>query len=561
MGSLDGFEMESNVARDVLSTASAFGSVPKVIAEYVTNSIDARENARPVTVEIIKRRYGGATRIVISDNARGMDDGDLRRFFTMHAENEDRRRGRKARGRFGTGKAAAFGVGTSLQVETRRGGRKWVVRLTKEELEAAVREHRKPTPEVKAEGVPTAEASGTDVIIDGITKTVHDQRVGEELRRRLGRQLDAHVVRVFNVPVVTAEPRIARTWEPFRSAGHPVAAVVGDDVVCEIRASSSPVDDAIRGIVVTANDFPVAQIEATGDYAARIFGHCEVPALETDHGTPGPYTDARDLSLNEDNRTAGSLAEWLRECLHRVTSDLASEERERRRRARDEALRRAATRMEAVLNRHYLGEFRQSRGKAIDDGARPTIVKLDVTGALVRPESTGVGGYAVEPSSATDHERDAASNLEQDGPRTPKPRAHDPLGEGRGDRVRAGESARRRRRSAGGFSIDWEHAGAEAARSNYIESELLILINLDHPEIAAAHTDGDDSPVFRMLVFEAAAQEYCYATAYEQLDEDPSMDGSDTVQYVRSTIDLLTRDVAEVVADIAWLPIPSTATA
>ena len=41
--SLDGFEMESNVGRDVLSTASSFGSVPKVVAEYVTNSIDARE--------------------------------------------------------------------------------------------------------------------------------------------------------------------------------------------------------------------------------------------------------------------------------------------------------------------------------------------------------------------------------------------------------------------------------------------------------------------------------------------------------------------------------------
>lgn len=49
MARLDGFEMESNVARDVLSTAGAFGSLPKVIAEYVTNSIDARVNGHPVT--------------------------------------------------------------------------------------------------------------------------------------------------------------------------------------------------------------------------------------------------------------------------------------------------------------------------------------------------------------------------------------------------------------------------------------------------------------------------------------------------------------------------------
>jgi hypothetical protein len=32
-----------------------------------------------------------------------------------------------------------------------------------------------------------------------------------------------------------------------------------------------------------------------------------------------------------------------------------------------------------------------------------------------------------------------------------------------------------------------------------------------------------------------------------------------SVQYVRTTIDLLTRDIAEVVADLNWLPMPATA--
>ena len=128
-------------------------------------------------------------------------------------------------------------------------------------------------------------------------------------------------------------------------------------------------------------------------------------------------------------------------------------------------------------------------------------------------------------------------------------RDHDPLGDGRGDSASATEQPSRRRR-IGGFSIEWDNAGVEAPRSNYIESELTILINLDHPEIAAAYTAGESSPLFRMLVFEAAAQEYCYATAYQQLEDDPSMDGSDTVQYVRTTIDMLTRDIAEVVNDL-----------
>ena len=74
MGSLYGLEMESNVGRDVLSTATAFGNLPKVVAEYASNSIDAAEDGQAVNVTVSKRRAYGANRIVIEDDARGMDD-------------------------------------------------------------------------------------------------------------------------------------------------------------------------------------------------------------------------------------------------------------------------------------------------------------------------------------------------------------------------------------------------------------------------------------------------------------------------------------------------------
>lgn len=556
MAPLDGFEMESNVARDVLGTAGSFGSLPKVVAEYVTNSIDARVNGTPVTVTITKSRYGGATRITISDDASGMNDEDLRRFFFMHAENEGRRRGRKTRGRFGTGKAAAFGVGSSLQVETRQNGRQWRVRLAKDELGAAVEENRKPRPEVLVDGDSTSKPNGTDIYIDGITRQVDERRIASELRKRLGRQLDAHPVVLFNTRVVTVEPRAVREWT-FASTGNAVAAVIGPNVECTIKAAATAVDEAIRGVVVTANDFPVAQLDLLGDYGARIFGRCDVPALEDDESTPGPYTDARDMALNEDNGTAGPLAAWLRECLATVTTELSAEERERRAAARDEALRKAASKMEAVLNRHYHGEFHRTRSRAGDIGTRPGPVTVDPDGEVVLPNPDGVAGYDIPPSEPQPFDATSDTPPPPDSPdgdpteHGGRPREHDPLGEGRGDAA-TNDSPTPRRRRSGGFSIEWDNAGRDAPRSNYIESELTILINLDHPEIAAAYSAGDTSPLFRMLVFEAAAQEYCYATAYQQLEEDPSMDGSDTVQYVRTTIDLLTRDVADVVADLNW---------
>jgi hypothetical protein len=559
MGSLDGLEMESNVGRDVLSTANSFGSVAKVIAEYVSNSVDAPENGQAVNIIVTKRRAYGGVRLVIEDDARGMDGDDLRRFFTMHAENEARRRGRTVRGVFGTGKAAAFGIGSSLQVETVRSAQRWVVRLEKTELENAVRERRKPRPTLLSDGTATSEANGTRIIIDGVIKAVHEGHIIKELQRRMGRHLAAHNVVVFNRRAELVEPKSKRTWTFEVKYDPAAAAIIGEDVVATIDAAlHGAVEDELRGVIVTANEFPVAQVLASGDQAARLFGHCDVPRLETDRSTPGPYTDARDLILNEENALAGALAGWLRRCLAEASGELAAEERELRRRAQDAALRRAASRMEEVLNRHFQGEFRKARNPIGELGTKVSGVGPDENGELVRP-GEGFAGYDIP-----ERESDKSDPVPTGPDVTPttedsredsehRLRGHDPFGEGRGEATTEEHEPRRRRRS-GGFRIDFENATADAARSRYLESELLILVNLEHPELAAAHQDGD-TPLFRMLAFEAAAQEYCYATAYVRIEEDGSIDPSDIVEYVRTTMESLTRDVAAVVGDLTTLPL------
>src|SRR5438093_5955188 len=568
MGSLYGLEMEYNVGRDVLSTATAFGNLPKVVAEYASNSIDAAEDGQAVNVTVSKRRAYGANRIVIEDDARGMDDTDLRRFFYMHAENEARRRGRKVRGVFGTGKAAAFGIGSSLQVETIRNGHQWVVRLEKAELEAAGKEGREPQIKVLENGTPTHAPNGTTIIIDGVTRNVYDKPVMKELQRRLGRHLQAHNIVVFRERVQLVVPKPKRVWTFTSGDEVDVAAALGSSVICTVNAAMSAVDDELRGVIVTANSFPVAQIEGTGDYAARLYGDCEAPALDSDTGVPGPYTDARDLSLNEDNYTAGTLAAWLRRCLAKAAGDLATDEREQRRKAQDAALRDAASRMEAVLNRHFHGEFRRARNPIGELGNKVAGYVSDEQ-VQVRP-GNGVAGYAVPESEPHTENTEtvtvnrAEESTEPDVEPVPRPRARDPLGDGRGQPSAQNREPTRRRRS-GGFKIEFEDNGEAAPRSRYLESELLILVNLDHPELVAAHKDGD-TPLFRMLAFEAAAQEYAFATAYVRIDDDASIDPSDIVEYVRATMESLTRDVADVGGDLATMPVvrstaPAAATA
>jgi hypothetical protein len=271
------------------------------------------------------------------------------------------------------------------------------------------------------------------------------------------------------------------------------------------------------------------------------------------------------LSLNEDNAIAGLLHAWIRRSLAKAASDLAAEEREQRRRAQDAALRSAASRMEEVLNRHFHGEFRKSRNPQGELGTKVTGLVPNDDGNLVRP-GNGFAGYDIPesqpqqaeptPTTATDPVPSVEKPTIPTEPTTepvPLPRQRDPFGEGRGEPLGQKEEPKRRRRS-GGFKIDFEHNGEGAPRSRYLESELLILVNLDHPELAAAHRDGD-TPLFRMLAFEVAAHEYCIATAYVRMEDDPSIDAADIVEYTRITMESLTRDVADVVGDLATIPL------
>lgn len=49
-----------------------------------------------------------AKTVTISDNRTGMDHVGIEHFSTMHGENRERRKGVPGRGKFGTGKSAAF---------------------------------------------------------------------------------------------------------------------------------------------------------------------------------------------------------------------------------------------------------------------------------------------------------------------------------------------------------------------------------------------------------------------------------------------------------------------
>ena len=549
--------MRSNIARDVLGTAADFGSVPKMVVEYVSNGLDnPDEPGQPVTVHVAIRRYGQAKTVTINDNGCGMDEAALGEFFVMHRENAQRQRGRRARGRFGTGKSAGFGVGTSVLIDTVRSGRRWRVELTSDELHAAAKANRPPKPTMHLSGDPTTGPNGTSVTVAGVRRQAKPESIANELRRRLGRQLESHHVYVDGERVHLREPEATETWT-FSSADDRAArAVLGPELVCTVNAvaSGETVEEAIRGVVVTSRDIPVGQYQANGDLANRIYGLCEVPALDDDTSTPGPFTDRRDLTLNADNELAAAVEAWVRRCLEAATHALHLQERDRLRRARDAELQRAANRAESVLNEHYRSDFRATAGAGSNGGAASNDASAGGGGAssqseedgeAVLPNRDGPAGYQPHPRAPAGEADDSAAEsdpVEDQHAGSPRPHPRDPLGAGRGDPVTQLEE-RRRRKSRGGFQIDYSNAGAGAPRAAFYESTLTIVINLDHPLLAAVSRDRD---LFQGLAFTIAAEEYAQATANQLLTSQQLEDAYEALNYARVTMDKLSRAFADV---------------
>jgi len=121
-------KVTSHVGRDLLASAASFKNEAVVVWEYVVNSLQYIDPGVSPRIQVTVLPGGKGVRI--ADNGSGMSVADLEHFFQMHGENLERRAGRPGRGKFGTGKSAAFGIGNTLHVDTVRNGKRNVVVLT-----------------------------------------------------------------------------------------------------------------------------------------------------------------------------------------------------------------------------------------------------------------------------------------------------------------------------------------------------------------------------------------------------------------------------------------------
>jgi hypothetical protein len=544
--------VRTDVARDLDQSAAFFKNERLVVWEYVSNGLDYVDRGTSPVVRV--RLDSRGKRITIEDNGRGMDWEGLENFFVMHGENLDRKAGRPGRGRFGTGKSAAFGIGDVLRLTTVRNGKRSKVELTRADLEGLKPGDPVPVTTIERE-LPTKQPNGTLVEIEDIKLRSFDQAgVVSFVERHLAHWPKDVTVIVNNHECEYNEPQIERTVS-FRPEGEQ-ADLLGD-VALEIKISLSPLGEDERGISIYSNGVwheTTLLTSAGKDMAEFLFGRIDVPALDTDSSTPKAFDSSRSLRLNPENQLVAAIHSFIGPKIDEVRKQLVEAQRERRASEEAKRLRREAEQIEEIINNDFDAyRKRLQKVRAATSGQGFDASEQESTNGS-KPSSSEedflYGGD--DPATIVEESGEVGKNQPGPGSENGEPRRLNPIVEPDEDGDSTGHSERRdgqKPRRRGGFQIEFDNQGEGSARAVYQREKRTIYINLDHPQIAAAKQGhGIEDPVFRRLAYEVAFAEYAIALAYELDYREEFPDAADAIYEIRETIHRIAREAAALYA-------------
>ena len=543
--------VKSHVARDLIQSAGLFKSDKLVVWEYVSNGLQyVGAGTNPVVKVSLDSRK---KRISIQDNGRGMDMNGLQNFFVMHGENLDRKEGRPGRGRFGTGKSAAFGIAEVLRITTVRNGKRSQVELKRSSIEAVSSEDPIPL-EVHESEKSVSAPSGTLIEIEGVHLRSLDQAgIIHYIERHLARWPKNATVFVnnheceFNEPPVASEYRFTPEGEAFEKLG---------DVELVIKVSKSFLEDDLRGVSVFSNS--VWHETTLGGSEGRemsqyIFGEIDVPALDDDKSPVAPFDVSRSMQLNPENEIVRALHAFVGNRVEEVRRALMDADKKRKAEEDTKKLVEQASEIARVINEDFEA-FRQRVAKVRAKTRGPNLSQDDQGGDNLGDDL--IFGSDI-PAIITAPRGGPGINgppNDIDVPPTPGPEIppFNPSVEAQEnaeEKGRLANGAKPRRRPSGGFRVEFKDMGEVSNRAEYIEAEQAIHVNLEHPQIAAAKGNFSiEDPSFKRLAYEVAFSEYAIAIAQLKIKSGDCSDLTDPIVEIRETLNRITRKAASLYA-------------
>jgi hypothetical protein len=476
--SVDHLKVTSHVGRDLLQSAALFKHEHSVVWEYVANGLEYTQPGVNPTVRVTVDTKNH--KIKISDNGRGMTFADLHRYFQMHGENIERKKGAQGRGVFGTGKSAAFGIANLLRVITVRNGARSTVELTRAAIESKDADRHVPVT-ILEKGLPTSAPNGTVIEIEKIQlKRIDPNSIIRHIERHIAHWPNATVfVNMHKCEFV--EPPVA-VVHVIRSKGTPFEAVLGN-VELKIKVAKAPLEEELQGIAIISagvwHETSLAGSERK-PFANYLFGSVDVPALAADRSPISPFDMSRSMRLNSNNEIVAQIYGFIGWNVERVRLELEKQDRERRKAAEAKRLENEANAIAEIINRDFAEWKTQIRkvtaqfsgrtdvfsGTALGDDESVLVAGDDLEASVV--DTTGgpgpLGGRGgSDQASASGGKRFEAA-----------PDSNDVT-------VDRTKGRTRRNPNMGGFKVDFANMGVEEARAKYERDNRTIFINLEHP--------------------------------------------------------------------------------
>jgi len=460
----------------------------------------------------------------------------------MHGENIERKQGAGGRGKYGTGKSAAFGIGKHFTVDTVRNGLRNRLELSKEDIEASTGSVIPVRHTIANEK--TANGNGTTIIIDEIFLPKID---AAKIIKKVERHLQSY--RSVNPQVLVGdhlctyrEPKIQEEFA-FTPEGA-WSDVLGKDVTLVLRVAMSPLESDERGVSIHCGPGNLVAVEDSGvctkEMGEYLFGEIDVPRLESDEYEMEAFDASRDMKLRPEHPVAASLIGFLGTKLEEVRKKLVKRKREASQEQANQELKQQADKIADLLN----NDFKAVNEKILKiRSVRRTTgnMQSDFGGESGNDENPdgwvkGIAERGDVPESNREPNSDPQDNSHEPSDAPPISGVQNDVGEAAVDPVSSGGTSRKRR-PRGGFSVEYEHMGENEDRAKYIADRGLFMINLDHPVVKSANNSlGVRDIGFIRLSHEIVFSEYALALANMAAVDDPDIPADDVIYDARETL-------------------------
>ena len=217
-------------------------------------------------------------------------------------------------------------------------------------------------------------------------------------------------------------------------------------------------------------------------YNEFIFGECDCDKLIDENQDPPIFDSSRREELNEDNDLARKFKEFVIIEVDKVRKKLEKDANARRDKEKEEALKKEAEKMKDFFNSDYKEQelaFQKRAAKAkgnIDEknkdlpslGEQKILNGNDFNVNLVDGDDNA-GMYEGKGSEGGE----GGNNQGKEGGKLEKTDID--------SKYKGKERQTKKRKSGGGFNIDFDNLGVDSYRAKYEDDIRTIVINLDHP--------------------------------------------------------------------------------